>query len=211
MRLIKRYDNRKLYDTTTSKTLTLKDIATLIREGKDIKVVDASDKDITNKVLAQIFLQENLSTKQFVLSKFMLEWLIKESDRLESFTKKVLLGGVGLASLTQEKVEQLVNELVKRGEVEEKDKSKVITQVISKVENGSKDFKHMLEGLVHEVTSKEKEEVKTEQDILAEKDKEIAELKKQLKELNKEAEKVEAKIEKAEKEETNSKKALKAS
>ncbi|MBC7473727.1 MAG: hypothetical protein H7263_05505 [Candidatus Sericytochromatia bacterium] len=215
MRLIKRYDNRKLYDTTTSKTLTLKDIATLIREGKDIKVVDASDKDITNKVLAQIFLQENLSTKQFVLSKFMLEWLIKESGKLETFTKKVLLGGVGLASMTQEKAEQLVNELVKRGEVEEKDKSRVVTQVISKLENGSKDFKHMLAGLVHEVTVKEKEEVKTEQEIVAEKDKEIAELKKQLKELNKDIEKTEVKLEKAElkveKEDLNSKKALKAS
>lgn len=208
MRLIKRYDNRKLYDTTTSKTLTLKDIATLIREGKEIKVVDASDKDITNKVLAQIFLQENLSTKQFVLSKFVLEWLIKESDKLESFTKKVLLGGVGLATLTQEKAEQLVNELVKKGEVEEKDKSRVVGQVISKLEKGSKEFKHIVEGLVQDAASKDKDEPKTEQEILAEKEQEIAELKKQIKELTKEVEKAE----KAEaKEENNGKKSLKAS
>ena len=209
MRIIKRYDNRKLYDTTTSKTLTLKDIATLIREGKDVKVVDASDKDITNKVLAQIFLQENLSTKQFVLSKFVLEWLIQESDKLESFTKKVLLGGVGLASLTQERVEQLVNELIKKGEVEEKDKSKMVTQVINKIEKGSKEFKHIVEGLVHDVTSKEKDDVKTEKEILDEKEKEIVELKKQIKDLVKEAEKNEAV--KEVKEENNGKKSLKAS
>lgn len=205
MRLIKRYDNRKLYDTTTSKTLTLKDIATLIREGKEIKVVDASDKDITNKVLAQIFLQENLATKQFVLSKFVLEWLIKESDKLESLTKKVLLGGAGLVTITQEKAEQLVNELIKKGEVEEKDKSKVVGQIINKLEKGSKEFKNIVEGFVHDVSSKEKEEIKTEKDIIAEKEKEIAELKKQIKELSKEIEKSESK------EETNSKKSLKAS
>jgi len=214
MRIIKRYDNRKLYDTTTSRTLTLRDIATLIREGKDIKVVDASDKDITNKVLAQIFLQENLSTKQFVLSKFVLEWLIKESDKLESFSKKVLLGGVGIASMTQEKAEQLVTELIKKGEVEEKDKSRVVSQVISKIEKGSKEFKHMVEGLVHDVASKEKEDVKTEQEILAEKEKEIADLRKQIKELVKEIEKnekAEVKDTKDVKEETNGKKSLKAS
>lgn len=193
MRIIKRYDNRKLYDTETSKTVTLKDVATLIREGQEIKVVDGADKDITNKVLAQIFLQENLETKQFVLSKFLLEWLIKESGRLESLTKRVLLGGVGLASLTQEKAEQLASELVKRGEVEEGDKAKFVKQIIDKVEKGSKDFKHMVEGLVHEVTAKEKVEVKNEEELIAQKEKEIAELKKQIAELNKDLAKEEAK------------------
>jgi polyhydroxyalkanoate synthesis repressor PhaR len=202
MRIIKRYDNRKLYDTETSKTVTLKDVATMIREGHEVKVVDGSDKDITNKVLAQIFLQENLETKQFVLSKFLLEWLIKESGKLESLTKRVLLGGVGLASLTQDKAEQLVNELVKRGEVEEGDKSKFVKQIIDKVEKGSKDFKHLVEGLVQEVTAKEKVEAKTEEDVIAQKEKEIADLKKQIAELSKDLAKEDAK---------ENKKSLKAS
>jgi polyhydroxyalkanoate synthesis repressor PhaR len=208
MRIIKRYDNRKLYDTETSKTVTLKDVATLIREGQEIKVVDGSDKDITNKVLAQIFLQENLETKQFVLSKFLLEWLIKESGKLESLTKRVLLGGVGLASLTQDKAEQLVAELVKRGEIEESDKTKFVKQIIDKVEKGSKDFKHLVEGLVQEVTAKEKVEAKSEAEIITQKEKEIADLKKQIAELNKDLAKEEAKSQQDDK---NGKKSLKAS
>lgn len=195
MRLIKRYDNRKLYDTETSKTITLKEIATLIREGNEIKVVDASDKDITNKVLAQIFLQENLETKQLVFSKVLLEWLIKESGKLEEFTKKLLLGGVGLASQTQEKAEQIVSELIKRGELEEDERAKFVKQLIGKVEKGSKDFKHMVEGFVQEVTSKDKQEHKSEQEIIAEKEREIMDLKKQIKEMNKEEVKVEHKEE----------------
>lgn len=207
MRIIKRYDNRKLYDTETSKTVTLKDVATLVREGLEIKVVDGSDKDITNKVLAQIFLQENLETKQFVLNKFLLEWLIKESGKLESLTKRVLLGGVGLASLTQDKAEALVTELIKRGEVEEGDKAKFVKQLIGKVEKGSKDFKHMVEGLVHEVTVKEKVEVKHEEHVMAQKEREIADLKKQIAELSKDLAKEEAKSQK----EDSSKKNLKVS
>lgn len=183
MRTIKRYENRKLYDTTTSKTLTLKDIATLIREGEEIKVVDNNDKDITNKVLAQIFLQENLSTKQMVMSKFLLEILIKESDRIENLTKKVLFAGVGLASLTQEKIENLVNELIKKGEVEEKDKNNLVAQIVDKVENGSKNFRNMVEGLVHENTPV-KNEPKSQEEIIREKEKQIEELKRQIKELS---------------------------
>jgi len=209
MRIIKRYDNRKLYDTETSKTVTLKDVALLIREGLEIKVVDGSDKDITNKVLAQIFLQENLETKQFVLNKFLLEWLIKESGKLESLTKRVLLGGVGLASLTQDKAEQLVSELVKRGEVEEGDKARFVKQIIDKVERGSKDFKHMVEGLVQEVNAKEKVEVKSEEDVIAQKEHEIAELKKQIAELSKDLAKEEAKTQKED--DKTGKKSLKAS
>lgn len=186
MRLIKKYDNRKLYDTTTSKTLTLKEIASIIRDGEEVKVVDGSDKDITNKVMAQIFLQENLETKQLVLSKFLLEWLIKESGKLENLTKKVLLGSAGLVSLTQEKAEQLVTELIKRGEIEEHDKNKLVAQVIDRVEKSSKDFKSMVEGLVQDVSLvKDKTElIPTKEQIIAEKEREIEALKKQIQELS---------------------------
>ena len=58
-RVIKRYSNRKLYDTAGSRYVKLDDIAQLIREGEDIKVVD-NDKDgadITAVTLAQIIFE----------------------------------------------------------------------------------------------------------------------------------------------------------
>lgn len=180
MRIIKKYDNRKLYDTESSKTVTLKDIAEIIRQGIEIKVVDNSDKDITNKVMAQIFLQDNLETKQLVLSKFLLELLIKEGSKIESLIKKVLFSGVGLASLTQEKAEQLVNELVKRGELDETEKSKFVKELINKVEKGSKDIKVAVEGFVQDISSKSK---KSKADEISEKEAEIEKLKEQIREL----------------------------
>lgn len=186
MRLIKKYDNRKLYDTESSKTVTLKDLATMIREGLEIKVVDNSDKDITNKVMAQIFLQNNLETKQLLLSKFLLELLIKEGSKIESLIKKVLLSGVGLANLTQEKVEQLVNELIKKGELDETEKSKFVKEIIGKVEKGSNDIKVAVEGFVNDISSKNK---KTKNDEISEKEEEIAKLKEQIKELETKEEK----------------------
>lgn len=62
MRTIRRYSNRKLYDTQTSHYVTLAQIAAIIRAGDDIQVV-AKDtgKDITAATMAQILFEE---TKQ---------------------------------------------------------------------------------------------------------------------------------------------------
>ena len=53
--LIKRYANRKLYNTESSRYITLKGISELVRDGRDIQVIDnESGKDITPVVLSQI-------------------------------------------------------------------------------------------------------------------------------------------------------------
>jgi polyhydroxyalkanoate synthesis repressor PhaR len=57
--LIKKYANRKLYDTRTSHYVTLDAIAELVRDGHDIRVVDRdTGHDITQVVLSQIMLTE---------------------------------------------------------------------------------------------------------------------------------------------------------
>ena len=57
--LIKKYANRKLYDTRTSRYVTLEVIAQLVREGHEIKVVDRdSGSDLTQLTLSQIVLSE---------------------------------------------------------------------------------------------------------------------------------------------------------
>jgi polyhydroxyalkanoate synthesis repressor PhaR len=57
--LIKKYANRKLYDTRTSRYITLDGIAQLVREGHEIKVVDRDNgQDLTQVTLSQIVLEE---------------------------------------------------------------------------------------------------------------------------------------------------------
>jgi polyhydroxyalkanoate synthesis repressor PhaR len=56
--LIKKYANRKLYDTRTSRYITLDGIAQLVREGHDIKVMDQDGRDLTQVTLSQIVLSE---------------------------------------------------------------------------------------------------------------------------------------------------------
>lgn len=53
--VIKRYANRKLYDTQTKRYLTLDEVATLVRAGEEISVVDAdTGQDLTGQVLSKI-------------------------------------------------------------------------------------------------------------------------------------------------------------
>jgi len=57
--LIKKYANRKLYDTQTSHYITLESIADLVRDGRTIQVVDRdSGQDLTQVILSQIVLSE---------------------------------------------------------------------------------------------------------------------------------------------------------
>jgi polyhydroxyalkanoate synthesis repressor PhaR len=57
--LIKKYANRKLYDTRTSRYITLEGIAQLVRDGHEIKVVDRDNgHDLTQLTLSQIVLSE---------------------------------------------------------------------------------------------------------------------------------------------------------
>ena len=56
--LIKRYANRKLYDQGRSRYVTLEELGDLIRQGREIRVVDAvSSEDLTTQTLAQIILE----------------------------------------------------------------------------------------------------------------------------------------------------------
>jgi polyhydroxyalkanoate synthesis repressor PhaR len=57
--LIKKYANRRLYDTESSSYVTLDRLAVMIRDGRDFEVVDAkSGEDITHQVLTQIIVEE---------------------------------------------------------------------------------------------------------------------------------------------------------
>jgi len=57
--VIKKYGNRRLYDTSTSQYINLEEIATLIRNGKDVRVVDAkTGQDLTRVTLTQIVVED---------------------------------------------------------------------------------------------------------------------------------------------------------
>ena len=68
-RVVKRYANRKLYDTQRSRYVTLDQIAEMIRSGEDVKIVDNNTKeDLTAITLAQIIFEEEKKASFMPLS-----------------------------------------------------------------------------------------------------------------------------------------------
>jgi len=80
--IIKKYGNRRLYDTAGSRYINLDDIAALIRDGKDLKVVDAkTGQDLTRVTLTQI-ITEDAKDKPTGLPLELLRQLIVASDEV---------------------------------------------------------------------------------------------------------------------------------
>jgi len=64
MKTIKKYPNRKLYDTETSRYITLEEIAQYVKEGGEVKVIDAKTmEDITSVTMAQVLLGQERRRK----------------------------------------------------------------------------------------------------------------------------------------------------
>ena len=67
MTIIKRYPNRKLYNTNTKQYVTLDGIAGLIRQGEEIQILDhASGEDLTTVTLTQIILDQEKKQSGFL-------------------------------------------------------------------------------------------------------------------------------------------------
>ncbi len=80
IRLIKRYGNRKLYDTLESRYITLEEIARLVRGGNEVKVIDNENgDDLTTITFAQIILEEE-KRRASVLSLGLLRDLIQHGE-----------------------------------------------------------------------------------------------------------------------------------
>ena len=63
-KVIKRYTNRKLYDTVESRYVTLEEIAEMVKTGTDVKIVDNRTKeDLTSVTLAQITITTPITQK----------------------------------------------------------------------------------------------------------------------------------------------------
>ncbi len=57
--VIKKYENRRLYDTTNSRYVNLEEVAQLLQQGNDVQVIDASSgEDITRLILTQIIVED---------------------------------------------------------------------------------------------------------------------------------------------------------
>lgn len=118
-KIIKRYQNRKLYDTESSRYVTLDDIADMIKNGDDIMVLDNKSKDdLTSVTLAQIIFEEEKKHKSILPLDALKKVIRTSGESLTDIYEKLLQPTISHITGTREEVEKVIGRLVKRGRVD---------------------------------------------------------------------------------------------
>jgi polyhydroxyalkanoate synthesis repressor PhaR len=82
---IKKYANRRLYDTSRSTYITLDDLAQMVRDGREFRVVDArSDDDITHNVLTQIIMETEQKGQTLLPVSFLRDIISMYGDSMQA-------------------------------------------------------------------------------------------------------------------------------
>src|SRR3954447_1488160 len=88
---IKKYANRRLYDTESSSYITLDRLAQMVREGREFEVVDAkSGEDITRQVLTQIIVDEEARGTTMLPINFLKQLIGLYGNSMQTFVPQYL-------------------------------------------------------------------------------------------------------------------------
>ncbi len=124
MHNIKRYANRKLYDTTDKKYITLDGIAELIKAGKKITVIDnKTGEDLTSGIISQIFSRDGQVKENDLASRVLIQLLRKGPGTLVDYGKKYVSLWDRALNMADEEIDKLVDRLVKEKEISESEGS----------------------------------------------------------------------------------------
>lgn len=134
MRVIKRYPNRKLYDTSARQYVTLQAIREMVGSGENVQVVDSrTGRDVTKGALSKIVLEKEMESPGG-LSTSMLADMIKRSGRtVMGYLKKSWEAGKEAAAWAEDEVGTSVKGLVKMGKLSISEADNLRNDIASKV------------------------------------------------------------------------------
>ena len=108
--VIKKYANRRLYDTESSTYITLERLAELVRQKRDFKVVDAkSGEDITHNVLTQIIMDEEARGTNMLPVNFLRQLISMYGDSVQSMVPQYLEASLEALQRNQSQFREAVN------------------------------------------------------------------------------------------------------
>ncbi|MBB5694179.1 polyhydroxyalkanoate synthesis repressor PhaR [Muricoccus pecuniae] len=109
--VVKKYANRRLYNTETSSYVTLEDLAGMVRQGRDFTVSDAkSGEDITRSVLTQIIVEEESKGQNLLPIPFLRQLIGLYGDSLQSVVPRYLEATMGTFARQQEGMRRAAQE-----------------------------------------------------------------------------------------------------
>lgn len=132
MPIIKRYPNRKLYDTEAKKYITLDGIADMIRQGAEVQVVDhMTNEDLTAVTLTQIIFEQEKKQGGF-LPTAVLRGLVATGGETFNAIRRNLTSSLDLLHQVDDEIDRRLQALINRGDIAREEglrlRDKLITQ-----------------------------------------------------------------------------------
>ena len=104
--IVKKYANRRLYNTRSSSYITLDDLARMTREGTDFIVLDAkTGADITHQILTQIIMEEESSGEQMLPISFLRQLISMYGNSMQAMMPQYLEASMTNFRANQEKLQ----------------------------------------------------------------------------------------------------------
>ncbi len=120
MHLIKKYANRKMYDTTDKRYISRDQLAELIKKGEEVAIIDnRTGEDLTASVVSQLIGMDSKDkeNERAVSSKILMQLLRKGGGTLTDYAKKYVSVWQGALTMAEDEIDKLVNMLVKNKEL----------------------------------------------------------------------------------------------
>ncbi len=143
VRVIKRYSNRRLYDSTDKRTITHKDLKQLLAAGESIQIIEnKSGRDVTVESLSRMLAGESPSWSNNQNQLRNLSELITEGGTLSmSILRNTILASIGVFNLTKKKAEEVVDQLIKSGDLTKSQRKEAVMELLDKADKSTEEFR----------------------------------------------------------------------
>jgi len=132
MHKIKKYANRKMYDITDKRYITMDQLSKLIKSGEEVSIIDNSTgDDLTSAIVSQLIGREKDGKDRGVSPHVLMQLLRKGGGTLSDYAKKYTSLWQHAFTMAEDEVDKLVNRLVKEKELSRSEGSKLKKEIIN--------------------------------------------------------------------------------
>lgn len=151
-RKIKKYSNRKMYDTDQKQYITLDQLSDLIKAGEEVIIEDNdTGEDITSSVLSQILSREKPKGENGVHVGILTQLLRKGGDTISGYAKKYTTLWQSVYTMAEDEIDKIVNKLVKEKELSETEGRNLKKELVGYADNIKKWLGERIDKRINEV------------------------------------------------------------
>ena len=131
MHHIKKYANRKLYDSTDKKYISMNRLSELIKKGEDVVIIDnETGKDLTASIVSSLIARAKDQAEETVSSGLLIRLFRKGGVTLTDYTKKYTSLWHKSFTMAEDELDTLLNKLIKDREISKSEGNKIRTDII---------------------------------------------------------------------------------